>query len=179
MTLRDIHAEVTWHWNMIATSISMDLNNEICSIFINDALPDTMIWDPSQSGTYYAIHGNLDVGSPITRTHQTLPMGNHKSLPTNAFRLHTHISTDSLCCRCGLHEENILHLLRDPPLGCHCFFYDSPYFSRQKTKEKPKETYKQQSHATYLQVSLYTSQQLCLFKESTLSPTQDHKILLT
>lgn len=118
MTLRDIHAEVTWHWNMIATSISMDLNNEICSIFINDALPDTMIWDPSQSGTYYAIHGNLDVGSPITRTHQTLPMGNHKSLPTNAFRLHTHISTDSLCCRCGLHEENILHLLRDPPLGC-------------------------------------------------------------
>lgn len=40
-------------------------------------------------------------------------MQDHKSIPTNLFLHNIHISFDGFCCRCGLFQESILHLLRD------------------------------------------------------------------
>lgn len=104
-----------------------------------DDTEDTLVWGPSNSGTYTTksayewllpepINHLTFTGSWTWVWKQKLPekikffiwLIQHESLPTNLLRIKWHFSFASSYCRCGLEEENITYLLRD------CFRNTSP-----------------------------------------------------
>lgn len=132
LRVKDLWNNGSWNFSMLATILPNDMKQQIRSIRINDIVDDIIIWAPSADGIYSA----STVYKWLTSTPSTIDTSEvswtwlwslnipenirfflwlslHESLPTNMFRVYRHLSLDVNCCRCGLFQKDILHLLRD------------------------------------------------------------------
>lgn len=132
LLIRDVLVNGQWSWGKFYSIIPDEVKNKMTSLVMDDNSYDIIIWGQLKSGIFTAKsayewwihepanHSNFPgdwnwvwkLQTPENIKHFTwLILQN--SLPTNFFRTKRHISFDPFCCRCGLEDESIIHLLRD------------------------------------------------------------------
>jgi ribonuclease HI len=135
MRVCDVFTDGSWRFNVLYTDLAPEVKERVNSITIdlNSEVSDRYTWNGNLNGIYTAQDGyywlnrqnfnhNPSDGISWSWLWQ-LPAPEkikfllwsliHKALPTRGMLSHRGITPHSLCPRCNIHEETMLHCLRD------------------------------------------------------------------
>lgn len=132
LRVKDIFFNGEWHFETLATQLPINIRLRIMSIFLDGVTEDIIIWGSSNTRVYTARYAyklltmkdsvQLPPSISWSGLWKLKLLKNikfffwlvlHECLPTNQFRVHHHMSTDSSCHRCGSTIETLVHTLRD------------------------------------------------------------------